>query len=400
LPAGLADRAIALIRQFYADFGPTLAAEKLRERHGVVLGKETVRQLMIAAGLWVARRQRTAPVHQPRSRRSCLGELVQIDGCEHAWFEDRAPPCTLLVFVDDATSRLMQLYFAPTETTFAYFEALRGYVHCHGKPVALYSDKAGIFRATRDSVDFGRAVTQFGRAVFELNIESWCANSSQAKGRVERAHLTLQDRLVKELRLHGICSLEAANAFTPHFMADYNTRFAKPPRSGFDAHRPLRDDEDLDAIFTWRLQRKVSQALTLQHERRIYLLQDTPETRTLIHRYIDVWEYPDGRIELRADGRVLPYARYDRLSQVNTGAVVENKRLGHALQVAQLIQAQRDDRRISHGPSRTVSGEPVRQTCQTPGTKRQRQFCADDIHAAIEQVCAGNKHSTRVPPGR
>lgn len=156
LPAGLAERAIALIRQFYADFAPTLATEKLRERHGVALGKETVRQLMIAAGLWVPRRQRTAPVHQLRSRRSCLGELVQIDGCEHAWFEDRAPPCTLLVFVDDATSRLMQLYFAPTETTFAYFEALHGYLRCHGKPVALYSDKDSIFRPTRDSVDFGR----------------------------------------------------------------------------------------------------------------------------------------------------------------------------------------------------------------------------------------------------
>lgn len=400
LPAGLAERALGLIRQHYADFGPTLAAEKLREHHGVLLGKETVRQLMIAAGLWVPRRQRTGCVHQPRSRRSCLGELVQIDGCEHAWFEDRAPPCTLLVFVDDATSRLMQLYFAPTETTFAYFEALRGYLRCHGKPVALYSDKAGIFRPTRDSAELGRAVTQFGRAVFELNVESWCANSSQAKGRVERAHLTLQDRLVKELRLRGIDSLEAANAFAPHFMADYNARFAKPPRSAFDAHRPLRSDEDLDAIFTWRLQRKVTQALTLQHERRIYLLHDTPDTRALVGRYIDVWEYPDGRLELRADGRVLPYARYDQIPQVDAGAVVENKRLGHALQVAQLIQDQRDDRRLSHGPSRTVSGEPVRQTRQTPGTKRQRQFTADDIRAAIEQVCGlSENHATRVPPG-
>ncbi|MDZ5455777.1 helix-turn-helix domain-containing protein [Azohydromonas lata] len=145
LPAGLAEQAIALIRRFYADFGPTLAAEKLCELHGVVLGKETVRQLMIAAGLWVPRRQRTAPVHQPRSRCSCLGELGQIDGCEHAWYEDRAPPRTPLVFVDGATSWLMQLYFAPTETTFAYFEALRVYLGCHGKPMALYSDKDSIF---------------------------------------------------------------------------------------------------------------------------------------------------------------------------------------------------------------------------------------------------------------
>jgi hypothetical protein len=153
------------------------------------------------------------------------------------------------------------------------------------------------------------------------------------------------------------------------------------------------------------LQRKVTQALTLQHERRIYLLQDSPDTRALIHRYIDVWEYPDGRIELRADGRVLPYTRNDRLSQVDAGAVVENKRLGHALQVAQLIQAQRDDHRSSHTPSRTLAGEPVRQTRQTPdprpqtpGAKRQRQFTAEDIRAAIEQVCSGQNHSSCVPP--
>ena len=142
LPTGLAERAIGLIRQHYADFGPTLACEKLQECHGVLLSKETVRQLMIAAGLWVPRKQRLGPVHQPRSRRACLGELVQIDGSDHAWFEDRAAPCTLLVFVDDATSRLMQLHFVPTESTFAYFEALHGYLRCHGKPVAFYDLKS------------------------------------------------------------------------------------------------------------------------------------------------------------------------------------------------------------------------------------------------------------------
>jgi transposase len=399
LPAGLAERAIMLIRGHYADFGPTLAAEKLRERHGVLLGKQTVRQLMIAAGLWVPRHQCTGPVHQPRSRRACLGELVQIDGCEHAWFEDRALPCTLLVFVDDATSRIMQLHFVPTETTFAYFEATRSYLQRHGKPVAFYSDKDSILRPTRDSVEFGRAVTQFGRALFELNIQGWCANSSQAKGRVERTHLTLQDRLVKELRLRGISTLEAANAFAPHFTAEYNGRFAKAPRSAFDAHRPLRSDEDLDTIFTWRVQRKVSQSLTLQHERVIYLLQDSPANQALIHRYIDVWEYPDGRIELRAQGRVIPCSRYDRLSEFDTGAVVENKRLGHALQVAQLIQDQRDNRRRSNTPSRTHAGAAVRQSKQTPGTKRQREFTAEDIRTAIEQVCRGKNRSTRVPPG-
>jgi len=149
LPPGLAERAIQLIRDRYSDFGPTLAREKLIERHGIELGLETVRRLMTVAGLWRPRRQRAAQVHQPRNRRACLGELVQIDGSDHAWFEGRAPACTLLVFIDDATGRLMQLHFTPTESAFAYFEATRSYLERHGKPVAFYSDKASIFRATR-----------------------------------------------------------------------------------------------------------------------------------------------------------------------------------------------------------------------------------------------------------
>lgn len=131
---------------------------------------------------------------------------------------------------------------------------------------------------------------------------------------------------MKELRLREINTREAANAFAPHFIADFNARFAKAPLRDFDAHRPVRNDEDLDLLLTWRLQRKVSLSLTLQHDRVIYLLKDTPANRKLIHRYIDVYEYPDGRIELRADGVNLVYERYDRLPQVDTAAIVENKR--------------------------------------------------------------------------
>lgn len=387
LGPGIAERAITLIRERYADFGPTLATEKLLECHGVVLSKETVRALMVATGLWTPRRQRAPKIHQPRNRRSCLGELIQIDGSDHAWFEDRALACTLLVFIDDATSRLMQLHFVPTESAFAYFEATRSYLEQHGKPVAFYSDKASIFRAVQTSTDFGRGATQYGRALFELNIDIMCANTSQAKGRVERANLTLQDRLVKELRLRGINTREAANAFAPHFIADFNTRFAKPARRDFDAHRPVRDDEDLELIFTWRLQRKVSLSLTLQHERVIYLLKDTPATRKLIHRYIDVYEYPDGRIELRADGVNLAYERYDRLPQVDTAAIVENKRLSHALQAALVIQAQRDDRRKSSTPSRTNQGQAPYSKKALPGTKRSRQFTSEDLELAVMSVC-------------
>ncbi|CAG9264679.1 hypothetical protein PCAR4_60177 [Paraburkholderia caribensis] len=146
LPVDVRARTMALVRERYADFGPTLACEKLRECHGVVLAKETVRRWMRDAGLWMPRRQRPPKLHQPRNRRACLGELVQIDGSDHRWFEERAPACTLLVFIDDATGRLMALHFTATESTFSYFEATRAYIELHGKPGALYSDRASVFR--------------------------------------------------------------------------------------------------------------------------------------------------------------------------------------------------------------------------------------------------------------
>lgn len=388
LAPGVADRALSLIRDRYADFGPTLACEKLRECHGLVLAKETVRSLMTAADLWKPRHKRAAQIHQPRNRRAGLGELIQIDGSDHAWFEGRGPACTLLVFIDDATGRLMQLHFTPTESAFAYFEATRAYLERHGKPVAFYSDKASVFRATRESTDFGRNVTQFGRALFELNIDILCANSSQAKGRVERANLTLQDRLVKELRLRKICTREAGNEFAPDFIADFNARFAKPAQRDHDAHRPVRADEDLDLIFSWRVQRKVSLSLTLQHDRIIYLLENCEANRELIHRYIDVYEYPDGHIEIRADGQSLGYERYDRLGHIDTSAVVENKRLGHALQAALILQTQRDDRRRSNTPSRTNQGQAPHPKRPARGTKPASQFTSSDLERAVLAVCA------------
>jgi hypothetical protein len=303
-----------------------------------------------------------------------------------------------VVYVDDATSRLMALHFTATESTFSYFEATRAYLQRYGKPVAFYSDKASVFRSSQYATHGGKGVTHFGRAMYELNIDTWCANSSSAKGRVERAHLTLQDRLVKELRLRGISGVEAANAYAPSFIAAYNTRFAKPPKSTFDAHRPLREDEDLDALLTWREARRVTKALTVQYDRVIYLLADTPANRKLIHRYIDVWEHPDGRIELRADGIALPCVPYDRLSAIDQGAVIEHKRLGHALQVAQALQAQRDDRRASGSPSRTNRGVEVRGKARAPGTKKQREFTQADLDGVIVQLAQQDAPTQKPQP--
>ncbi|MEC4723891.1 ISNCY family transposase [Noviherbaspirillum sp. CPCC 100848] len=386
VPAELTKHALDIIRERYADFGPTLACEKLREVHGLKLSKETIRKLMMEAGLWIPRRLRSSTIYQPRNRRHCVGELIQIDGSDHAWFEDRAPACTLLVYIDDATSRLMHLHFTYSESTFSYFEATRRYIELHGKPQAFYSDQYSVFRVNRKQPQGGSGHTQFGRALYELNIESICANSSQAKGRVERANLTLQDRLVKELRLQGISTMEAANAYVPCFIADYNRRFAKPPRNDWDTHRPLREDEDLESIFTHREKRKVSHVLTLQYDKTIYLIGDTKNNRKLIGQYIDVYEYVDGRIELQASGTCLPYTTYDRLPEVSQGAIVENKRLGHVLQIAQLVQAERDSRRSQSAPARTHRGLQSPTKKPEPGKKRQRALGARDMEKAIRKT--------------
>ena len=265
---GVRDYAVTLVRERYADFGPTLAAEKLGERDGLRLSRETLRSWMVDAGLWLSRKQRRT-FHQPRLRREAYGELVQIDGSEHRWFEDRGPPCSLLVFVDDATGKLMQLRFVRSESAFTYFETLELYLKRHGAPIAFYSDKHSVFRVAKKDAKGGQGMTQFGRALCELNIEILCANSSQAKGRVERMNRTLQDRLVKELRLAGICNMEAGNVFLPEFVEAYNARFAAAPARSEDLHRPMNLAPDrLAEILCKREQRYVGSQLTFSFERK------------------------------------------------------------------------------------------------------------------------------------
>ncbi|MGR3425065.1 MAG: ISNCY family transposase [Sagittula sp.] len=270
--------ALSLVRENYADFGPTLAAEMLAERHGLKVSRETLRKWMVEDGLWLPRKQRKA-FHQPRLRRECLGELIQIDGSDHRWFEDRGPPCTLLVFIDDATSRLMHLRFVSSESTFSYFEALDHYLTDHGRPVAFYSDKHSVFRVAKQGAKSGHGMTQFGRALNELNVEILCANSSQAKGRVERANRMLQDRLVKELRLAGISDMETANAFLPKFIARSNARFAKAPLRPDNLHRPLNVEPDrLRDILCLRDERYDRNQLTFSYDRRRIILTETEVT--------------------------------------------------------------------------------------------------------------------------
>ena len=346
---------MALVAERYSDFGPTLAAERLAELDTLRVSRETLRKWMIEARFWTSRRDRAARPHQPRPRRECLGELVQIDGCDHEWFEERGDRCSLLVFVDDATGRLMELRFVTTESAFDYFDATNNYLRKHGRPVAFYSDKHSIFRVAREgSRGRDKGVTQFGRALAELSIEIICANTPQAKGRVERMNKTLQDRLVKELRLQGISTMEAGNAFLPRFAADFNTRFARLSRSPHDAHRSLCPHDDLDRIFTWREVRTMSRDLVVHYKRSTYLIRPTDETRgfTVAKRQVDVLENAAGVVEIQYEGCSLPYSVYDQQPVIAQGEIVENKRLGAVLGVIRAIQDGRDASRLA---SRKVS---------------------------------------------
>src|SRR5277367_5544581 len=339
-----------IVRQNYADFGPTLAAEKLAGEHGFSFSSETLRKWMIADGLWLDRKQRKR-IHQPRPRRECVGELVQVDGSEHWWFEDRGPQCTLLVFVDDATSRLMHLQFVESESTFAYFHAARAYLEAWGKPVALYSDKHGVFRVNHPGALGGDGMTQFGRALHALNIDIICANSSPAKGRVERAHKTLQDRLVKELRLAGVRTLAEGNALLASFVADYNTRFAKPPANAKDLHRPLRASDDVEDAFAWKEDRTLSRALTLQYDKVLFIREPSEQAKSAIGKRVTVVDHPDGRLTIRYKGVELAYRTFDKLRQVDQGAIADHKRLGPILAMIRDQQLRRGPERRS-GPRR------------------------------------------------
>jgi len=352
LPAALRSEALALVRAHYADFGPTFAAEKLQEHHDIRVATETLRQWMIDDGIWLTRRQRRKRVQQPRHRRDCTGELVQIDGCEHHWFEDRGPKCVLLVYVDDATGKLMALWMCESESSFSYFHATRAYLECHGKPVALYSDKAAVFRVNAKAPKAGDGFTQFGRAMSDLNIDVICANTPAAKGRVERAHQTLQDRLVKELRLRRISTMDDANRYLPAFMDDYNRRFGRAPRNDHDAHRPLTERDCLDDIFTWQEQRRVTAQLTVQHKRTMYLLEPTEQAKAAAKKRVTVVEYEDGGVSIRYRGVPLAARPFHKDGCVTQASIVDNKLLGGALTEIRKRQQQREEELVRSAKSK------------------------------------------------
>ncbi len=304
-------RIAALLREHYADFGPTLAAEKLLEREGIRVSRETIRQMQVGLGLWKPKARRARRVFQLRERRPRFGELIQIDGSPHDWFEGRAPRCTLIVFIDDATGRLTALRFVAVESTRAYLETLREQVLEHGRPLAFYSDRHGIFRVNAKDAQGGDGKTEFGRVAERLGITPIHALTPQAKGRVERANQTLQDRLVKELRLEGISSMAAANRFLPSFMAWWNERFAVAARDAASAHRPWTGTPAaLDDVLARREERVLSKALTFSAAGTKYCVRTSGPGTALRGAKVTLYHFVAGGMAVHYKDRVLAVTAY------------------------------------------------------------------------------------------
>lgn len=310
IPRVRREAALALLRERYSDFGPTLAAEYLEKDSGLCLSRETLRGWMIEERLWKCRRRRE-PKRQRRPRRACLGELVQMDTSLHDWLEGRGEQAVLIAMIDDATSRVFARFF-PTDSTETNLSLLRDYVRRYGRPVALYADKASHFRVNlKKNGEIRAGRTQIGRALAQLDIEYIPAHSPQAKGRVERLFGTLQDRLVKALRLENIGTLEAANAFLQKpFLPEFNRRFTVPASHPFDAHRAVKGFS-LAAILCPHQRRLVANDFTIRFENQSYQILKEDIRPGLRGARVDVEQRLEGPLKIRWKDRYLCYRQID-----------------------------------------------------------------------------------------
>ena len=308
-PEPLRQRVLALYRAHYEDFGPTLAQEKLAERHRLHLGRETLRRWLLAAGLWTGQRQ-AAPQHQWRERKACCGEMIQVDGSHHAWLEGRGPRLVLMAYIDDATSAVFARFY-DYEGTLPALDSFARYARRYGLPQSVYVDRHTTYRAlgrrtvADELAGRPRPQSQFERALSELGVQVIPAYSPQAKGRVERLFGTFQDRLVKELRLAGVTTREAANRVLDGYLPSYNRRFRRVPRSPVDLHRPCPPVAHLHRILTIRQQHALRHDNTVQHAAMTYLLHARwhgPRPQT-----IDAEVRLNGKLYLLAGDQVLRY---------------------------------------------------------------------------------------------
>ena len=312
LNPGLLEKAVDIVRLRYHDFGPTFANEKLLERHGLRLSVPTLRAGMIKAGLYKPRKYK-AKHRAWRERRACVGELVQLDGSDHDWFEGRGPRCALLVFIDDASSRILWAEFITVEDTWRLLESTKSYLLQRGRPLAFYVDKDSIYKVNRqatidEELRDAQPITQYTRAMNELGIEVLCAESPQAKGRVERGFKTHQDRLVKELRLAGISDMRTANRFLREvYIPGHNARYAVEPANASDAHRPLLKTHKLDGILSVRTERVVANDYTVRLSNRFFQITEQQPVRVKPKDKVELETRLDKTIHIKLNGTELVF---------------------------------------------------------------------------------------------
>ena len=314
LPEKERAKIVALLKEKYPDFGPTFAAEKLREIHKIDHDPKTIRAIQMKEGLWKPRRSKTTDEHRSwRQRRSAFGEMLQFDGSYHDWFEGRggSTEACLLASIDDATGKLVEVAFAPHEGVFPVFAFWKHYLEKHGKPRQIYMDKFSTYKmnshAAKDNPDLK---TRFQRAMIELHIEPIFAQSPQAKGRVERLFDTLQDRLVKELRLARIESVEAANRFLKDtFIQAFNEKFAVEPANPSDLHQALGEKERkiLSSIFSRQEKRTVQNDFTFSFQNQWYQLTEDQPVTICKKDEVTVEEHLGHTIHIRLRGKELNY---------------------------------------------------------------------------------------------
>jgi len=304
------EKAIGLVRRYYPDFGPTFANEKLRKKHGVIISTSVLRQEMIRDGLWKAKRRKER--HRAwRTRRACVGELVQLDGSDHDWFEGRGSRCVLLIYIDDATSRIIYGEFVGVEDTHTLMRTTKKYMEGYGRPVSFYVDKDSIYKINRqatieEQLKDEQSLTQFTRAMKELGVGVICAHSPQAKGRVERGFRTHQDRLVKELRLAKISGMAAANRFLwEEYIPGHNERFAVEPANETNAHRGVLKTHRLEQILSIQTERTVGNDFTIRVRNRWYQLLEEQVVRVRAKDKVLVELWLDGSTHVRFRGQEL-----------------------------------------------------------------------------------------------
>lgn len=323
IPETVKAKGLKLYAQRYGDFGPTLAAEKLAERHGIAVSAETLRGWLLATGVTHFRR-RKRPHRAWRARKAHPGELVQLDGSHHDWFEGRGARCVLMAYIDDASSRVFARFY-DHEGTIPAMDSFTRYVMQYGVPLALYADKHTTYQSPaeptgEEQLAGTKPQSQFGRALSELGVELIAAHSPQAKGRVERLFNTMQDRLVKELRLAGIGTIEAANRFVEAWLPSYNRRFAVQPAHAADLHRPPPAGGDLNRILCIKTSRCLRRDWTVVHHRQLYQVQTNVRAAHVI-----VEDRVDGTMRITHNGRPLHYhaipARPERVAEPHKAPV-------------------------------------------------------------------------------